>query len=655
MDNSMSAWDGEDSSDSSDEETLMSSRVHDSESSSSSEEEHEGFQETASEDEGEEEYEEEEEEGGRGDRPLLEEPSTRDSHALFRRFDTGAGALSFAEVQSAVRELWPQFDHEPPLRRAFEASDTDSNGSIGRREFHLLLSNIKHFDSLWQLFDTVESGNPENRMELEDFQAACAAVGLQTSEGAKEEFAECARAEGIAAGHLGFDYFCDWMLQQKRQAHLKGAVGKRPKPPPPARKQPPPFTQKQSPPAAPASRSEQRGRADSDTESDEDEVAAVGRDQSVEEPVAQAPATPAAEPELEPVYDSDSGDSELSDDDTAVALLARIKQASLLRGGTPSREGTPATSVTASPAQARLSQLLDELGSPPPGRGRSSRTARGSSTARGSPVDTRSAALRAYESPQATPNSGRSSTRRPSDSSAPASGSIHDRLYSHKTATTVGAVDPFALLAKVNLAKHGLSKEDMHKKAEAARIRAELRAKQKAEDEELSRQERVRAAAQRKEAKERSIRAMRQAALADKKKAEDFRAAKLAQELYEKESHRNAKREAVLEQRRIKAMEKAEEDRILQERRKERERQAAIDEALEEDRRQDKRRQLLLKREHQLDLRRQKQAAAMAETDRLFGTRIDAKAAQVRMVLACLIHPCIYALQRSHARLARVE
>ena len=123
---------------------------------------------------------------------------------------------------------------------------------------------------------------------------------------------------------------------------------------------------------------------------------------------------------------------------------------------------------------------------------------------------------------------------------------------------------------------------------------------------------------------------MRQAALADKKKAEDFRAAKVAQELYEKESHRNAKREAVLEQRRIKAMEKAEEDRILQERRKERERQAAIDEALEEERRQDKRRQLLLKREHQLDLRRQKQAAAMAETDRLFRTRIDAKAAQVR-------------------------
>jgi hypothetical protein len=38
MDNSMSAWDGEDSSDSSDEETLMSSRVHDSESSSSSDE-----------------------------------------------------------------------------------------------------------------------------------------------------------------------------------------------------------------------------------------------------------------------------------------------------------------------------------------------------------------------------------------------------------------------------------------------------------------------------------------------------------------------------------------------------------------------------------------------------------------------------------------
>ena len=344
-----------------------------------------------------------EEEGSRGERPELAAASTRDSSVLFRRLDSGSGALDWAAVEQAVRELWPQFDHEPALRRAFQASDRDSNGCVGRREFHLLLSNIVHFDALWKLFDTIEEGNPENRMELEDFQAACAAVAMQTSEGATAEFREQARAEGVSSMHLGFDHFCSWMLAQKRQAHLTGgaAAAKRNKPAPRS-------------PIARASPQTRQSNSDTESDGEDDEQAVVSTyTQSAvacdvwgyfEDGVAlqQAPAAAGseeeeAEPEPEPEsYDSDSGDSELSDDDTAVALLARLQTmtpTSAVKPSTPARKAVAASPVAPSPAQARLSQLLDELGSPPPGRGRRSQLISGQKNAGVS------SALRQYESP----------------------------------------------------------------------------------------------------------------------------------------------------------------------------------------------------------------------------------------------------------------
>ena len=409
--------------------------------------------------------------GERGDRAELEPASTRDSSVLFRRLDSGAGALHLVAVQQAVRELWPQFDHEPALRRAFKASDRDSNGLIGRREFHLLLSNIVHFDALWKLFDTIEEGNAENRMELEDFQAACVAVAMQTSEGAGAEFREQARAEGVSSMHLGFDHFCGWMLAQKRQAHLTGggAAAKRSKPaPPPARAVAAPA---RSSAARIGRASPQSRQSNSDTESDGDDDASEEEQEEEEEQAEPEPEQPAG-------YDSDSGDSELSDDDTAVALLARLQTSSLLGGSagtfdrgnrsespvkrqtspvkpnTPARKAVGPSPVAPSPAQARLSQLLDELGSSPPGRGRAA-PARSAA----------SSATREYESPHlkakvsaGTPSGStsartppRSARRRPSDSPAlPDSATAHDRLYAHKTAVD----NP---LGTINLAKHGLN------------------------------------------------------------------------------------------------------------------------------------------------------------------------------------------------------
>ena len=82
------------------------------------------------------------------------------STIVFNSFDTGGdGALSLEQIRGAVRELWRgQYEHEPALMRAYEAADKDRSGAIGRREFHLLLSNIRHFDELWRLFGSIDKG-----------------------------------------------------------------------------------------------------------------------------------------------------------------------------------------------------------------------------------------------------------------------------------------------------------------------------------------------------------------------------------------------------------------------------------------------------------------------------------------------------------------
>lgn len=560
---------------------------------------------------------------GRGDRATLVHPQTQEAYELFQRSVTNrAGALSFDDVKRAVHELWPQFDHELPLRRAFEAADRDANGNIGRREFHLLLSNIVHFDSLWVLFDTIEAGNPENRMELEDFQAACAAVGL-TTENATAAFAACTQAEGVSEAHLGFDHFCEWMLKQKRKTHLTGAVDKtrRAKPAPPARKP----EQKQPMPVKVVGRASHRLLQDSETESDGDEdgVLSVAR----------------VAPELGRVYDSDSSGSELSDDDAAVALLARIQNSPFRGSGTPARDGTPVQSASTASAQARLNQLLDELGSTPQGRG-AARSRRASSR---TTFDFASTTPREDERLQAMPGSERkgglsgvaSSSGGLQDSSShvrlyaatlPSAGqrenSIHDRLYAHKTVSTSADV-----LAKVDLQKHGLSKEAVEMKATAEKLKADARAEQRAADEARFREERQRAAKERQRAKEQRVKAMRMAALADKKRSDELRTHRQAQKAEEKAAAIIARREALEYAREVKNREKKEEEEILKERRQERERQAAIDAKVDEERRKEKRREMLMRREHVLEMRKHKIAAEKHEADMLFESRLDANMA----------------------------
>ena len=83
-------------------------------------------------------------------RAKLQIPGTQDRNALFDRMDVnGNGGLSLAEIDKAVVELWPAFNHKAALMRAYRAADRNNDGYITRKEFGNLLESIRYFNELW--------------------------------------------------------------------------------------------------------------------------------------------------------------------------------------------------------------------------------------------------------------------------------------------------------------------------------------------------------------------------------------------------------------------------------------------------------------------------------------------------------------------------
>ena len=76
--------------------------------------------------------------------------------AVFRKVDAQAnGLLTLAEAKAAVSEIWPSFDRQPVLMRAYHALQVTEAGQIGRKEFRRLLKYIVYFNSNWMDFEEV--------------------------------------------------------------------------------------------------------------------------------------------------------------------------------------------------------------------------------------------------------------------------------------------------------------------------------------------------------------------------------------------------------------------------------------------------------------------------------------------------------------------
>ncbi len=142
--------------------------------------------------------------------------SARDE--LFRRFDfNGNGMLSLAEIDKAVVELWPQFDHKRALMRAYKAADRNDDGFIKRREFRLLLKYIIYFDEMWAKFDEIDRDH-DHRLTPAEFAQGCAMMGIQLTRSAAA--AEFAAMDENGGGFILFDEFCHWCA--RRQVPVEG-------------------------------------------------------------------------------------------------------------------------------------------------------------------------------------------------------------------------------------------------------------------------------------------------------------------------------------------------------------------------------------------------------------------------------------------------
>ena len=157
-------------------------------------------------------------------------PSKKERAALFKRMDNnGNGGLSLAEIDKAVLELWPEWDHKPALMRAYKTADVSGDGFIERREFRLLLKYIVYFNELWDKFEEIDSDG-DRRLSEDEFAHGSRVVGLSLS--AEEAAAEFANVDGDGGGFVLFDEFCAWaarthLLGDEEEQAEAGRVGRK--------------------------------------------------------------------------------------------------------------------------------------------------------------------------------------------------------------------------------------------------------------------------------------------------------------------------------------------------------------------------------------------------------------------------------------------
>ena len=144
-------------------------------------------------------------------------PTDTEQEAAFDRMDmNGNGLLSLAEIDKAVVEIWPTFNHKKALMRAYKAADLSGDGYIGRREFPHLLKYLVYFNNLWKQFDIIDSDH-NGRLDVKEMHEASQMLGLDLSWTTTVE--EFGQMDADGGGYVRFDEFCAWCAR-----HMHGTI-----------------------------------------------------------------------------------------------------------------------------------------------------------------------------------------------------------------------------------------------------------------------------------------------------------------------------------------------------------------------------------------------------------------------------------------------
>lgn len=117
------------------------------------------------------------------------------------------GFLDRRQVELAVTELFPGFQHAEITMLAFKTADTMNDGKIAQRDFRSLIEFVTYFNSKWDHFE--ELGR-RDRITLEQFMRGCRDVlprAISERE-AEEEFNQKLDVNGD--GEIPFVEFCRW-------------------------------------------------------------------------------------------------------------------------------------------------------------------------------------------------------------------------------------------------------------------------------------------------------------------------------------------------------------------------------------------------------------------------------------------------------------
>eukprot|EP00756_Hemistasia_phaeocysticola_P029041 Hpha_TRINITY_DN16206_c1_g3::TRINITY_DN16206_c1_g3_i6::g.15071::m.15071 len=163
---------------------------------------------------------------GGGEKSLLQRAIEKEHGAarkLFHEMDgNGNGRLSLAEIDKAIDEKYPDYDHKPVLMRAMKLSDREGNhdGLLEAKEFIEFVEFLALYTDLWKKFETVDKGH-DRRISPAEFREMVPSLNMDISD-PDAAFAEIDRDHG---GQILFDEFCYWVAKKQGNTKIGGEDG----------------------------------------------------------------------------------------------------------------------------------------------------------------------------------------------------------------------------------------------------------------------------------------------------------------------------------------------------------------------------------------------------------------------------------------------